>query len=102
LLDQFRNFIADRMTMDQLIALAAFGRQLRSEYEVHQVEEPDWVDVQLKSLRREIAAKNADSLEARKREINARLDGLKTPTEKKAELLKEKKKIDEQLAAVGS
>lgn len=102
MLEQFKNFIADRMTMDQLIGLAAFGRQLRAEYEAHQVEEPNWVDVQLKALRREIAAKNSDALAARKSEINARLDGLKTPAEKKADLLKEKKKIDEQLAAVGS
>lgn len=102
MLSEFRNFTADRMTMDQLVALAAFGRQLRAEYEAHQLEEPDWVDVQLKSLRREITTKNADALEARRREITARLDALKTPSEKKTELLKEKRKIDEKLQEVGS
>ena|SRR5215813_9540589 len=101
-LDQLRNFSADRLDIDELVALAAFGRTLRSEYETHQLEEPEWLDVQLKSLRREIHTRNADKLEARRREIGARLESLKTPAQKKAELLKEKQAIDKQLQAIGA
>ena len=90
------------MDLDDLVSLAAFGRQLRAEYEFHNLEEPDWLEVQIKSLRREINSRSVDKLEARSREITARLDSLKTPTEKKAELLKEKAKLEKQLEAVGA
>ena len=101
-LEQFRNFNVDGLDIDELVALSLFGRQLRTEYEAHQLEEPDWVDIQLKSLRREIHARNADRLESRRVEINARLDSLKTPGQKKAELIKEREAIDKQLKAVGA
>jgi hypothetical protein len=101
-LQQLRNFQADRMDLDELVALAAFGRQLRAEYEAHQLDEPDWVDIQIKSLRREIHSRNADRLEARRKEIGARLESLKTPTEKKAALTKELRELEKQLAEVGA
>jgi hypothetical protein len=100
MLTVFRSFQVDRMDIDELVALAAFGAQLRAEYEKHQLEEPEFVDVQLKSLKREIHARNADRLEARKREISTRLESLKTPAQKKQELLKEKAAIEKQLQAV--
>jgi phosphoenolpyruvate synthase/pyruvate phosphate dikinase len=100
MLHQFKNFNANALDIDELVFLAAFGKLLRAEYEAHQLEEPDFIDIQLKALKREIFTRNADRLESRKREINLRLESLKTPTEKKAELLKEKARIDKQLAAV--
>ena len=84
-LQSFKTFNADRMDVDELVALLAFGKTLRTEYEALQLEEPEFVDTQLKSLRREINARNADKIAARKRELTARIDSLKTPTQKKAE-----------------
>ena len=52
----------------------------------------------MKSLRAEIADRNADKIAARKSEIKARLDALKSPKEKAAELRKEL----EALTAVGA
>src|ERR1700678_404735 len=66
-LAQFKNFAADRMDIDELVALMAFGKSLRAEYDALQMEEPNFLDIQLKSLRREITARTADKLEARKR-----------------------------------
>ena len=84
--------------MDDLVAMAAFGRTLRAEYEAHQIEEPEFVGTKLKALRAEIADRNADKIAARKSEIKARLDALKSPKEKAAELRKEL----EALTAVGA
>jgi ATP-dependent Lon protease len=97
-LQSFKTFSADRMDIDELVALYTFGKSLRDEYEALQLEEPSFVDVQLKSLRREITARTADKLEARKRELTARIDSLKTPAQKKSELEKELAKLEEQLA----
>ena len=101
MLDRFTNFDAQRLTIEELVVLSAFGRQLRAEYEELDLEEPEFVDVQLKVLRREVRTRNADRLEKSLREKKARLESLKTPTQKKAELRDEIKKLEEQLAEVG-
>lgn len=101
MLNQLKTFDANRLDMDELVYLAALGRAIREEYEALGLDEPDWVDVQLKTIKREIHARNADKLEKRRREIETRLEGLKTPTQKKQELLREKAQIEKQLAEVG-
>lgn len=93
----FKNFSADRMDLDELVALSAFGKSLRAEYEALQLEEPDFVGVQINTLKREIRSRVADKLEARKRELANRIDSLKTPKEKKAELEAELQKLEKQL-----
>jgi len=89
MLSDFRNFNKDRLDMDEMVGLAAYGRLLRTEYEAQKVEEPEFVDVQLKTLRREIQAKMDDKREVRRRQIKAQLQSLKTATERRAELEKE-------------
>lgn len=101
-LQTFKTFQADRMDLDDLVSLAAFGALLRQEYEKHQLEEPEFVGVQLKALKREIFTRNAERLEARRKEIDSRLETLKTPTERKNALLREKAKLDKQLQEVGA
>lgn len=71
--------------------------QLQNHIESHQLEEPEYVDIRLKTLRREILSRNAERLEARRREIESRLDALKTTSEKKRELEAEKARIEKQL-----
>lgn len=101
MLNQFRAFDAARLQLDELVSLEAFGHGLREAYERLGIEEPAFLDTQLKSVRREIRTRNADKLSARQKEIQNRLDSLKTPLEKKKELLAEKAKLDKQLAEVG-
>jgi chromosome segregation ATPase len=85
------------MSIDEMVSLRAYARNLVSEYDTQMVETPDWIEVQLKNLDRQIAAKNADRLEARRREIKSRLENLKTTVEKRAELKKELAQLDKQL-----
>ena len=44
MLNEFKSFTAARMDLDDLVALAAFGRRLREEYEAQKVEEPEFPD----------------------------------------------------------
>ena len=88
-LQTFKSYNTSRADLDDLVATAAFGRMLRNEYESHQIDEPEFVGAKLKALRAEIADRNADKIAARKNEIKARLDALKSPKEKAAELRKE-------------
>lgn len=90
MLNQFRSFNKDRvLDLDDLIALAAFGRMLRAEYESQKVDEPEFVAQQLRTLRHEIQARVADKQEARRKEIKSQLQRLQTPVERREALQKE-------------
>jgi ATP-dependent Lon protease len=84
-----KNFNADRLDMDELVGTLADAKALRAEYDSLQVEEPEYLDGTIKAIRREITSRNADKIAARKRELTARIDSLKTPAQKKTELEKE-------------
>jgi hypothetical protein len=94
-LQTFKAYNTGRADLDDLVATAAFGRMLRNEYEAHQIDEPEFVATKLKALRAEIADRNADKIAARKAEIKARLDSLKSPKEKAAELRRELQELEE-------
>ena len=100
MLNQFRNFDADRCDVAELMELAAFGRALRAEFAAHNVEEPEFVDVQLKSLAREIRTRNADQLARTLREKKARLQALKPAEQRREELAAEIADLEKQLATV--
>jgi hypothetical protein len=103
MLNDLKNFDVNRcLDPDQLVALAAQGRILRDEYEKHQLEAPEWLDVNLKSIHREIRARNVDRIEKQLREKKARLDALKSPTQRTQEIKKEIRDLEEQLAGIGS
>lgn len=89
----FRGFTAEQLDVDELVALHAFGKQLRAEFESLGVDEPEYVDVQLKSIRREINTRNADRVELRIREVKSRLDALKSPDVRRQELEAELAKL---------
>jgi len=86
MLDTFKTFNKDRMDLDELVTLAAFGRSLREEYAAQKVDEPDFVNIQLKTINREIQDRVSDLRETRKKQIKAKLQNLKTPQERRAEL----------------
>lgn len=89
MLDQFKTFNKDRLDLDELVSIAAFGRALREEYAAQKVDEPEYVNNQLKTVNREIQDRVADQRETRKKNLKAQLQGLKTKEEKRVELEKE-------------
>jgi ATP-dependent Lon protease len=94
-LQTFKSFNTDRATdIDELVAALAFGKSLRVEFDALQIEEPEYIDTTLKAVRREIASRNSDKVAARKRELTARIDALKSPTQKKKELEEELAKLE--------
>jgi hypothetical protein len=100
MLDELRNFNEEAMDMEELVELAAFGRSFRSEFEALGAEVPDWVDIQLKSLRRVIRSRDMDRLEKMIREKEARLEALKPAEEKRKDLQEEIDRLKQKLSAV--
>lgn len=91
--DRLRNLDVERLSLDEAIELSAFAKILRVEFEAQQSEVPDYVSLALKSLGREIHARQADALEKRLRELKLRREALK-PAEKR------RQETDDEIAAL--
>lgn len=100
-IEQLKNLNAARADLDDLVAMSVFARNLVAEYEHLNLDEPEWLSAALKTVRREIKSRNADRLESQLAESRARLENLKTPTERKAELRKTIQRLEAELVEVG-
>jgi hypothetical protein len=94
MLDQFKKFNAEAADLDELVEVATFGRQFRAEHEALNVPVPEYVDDNIRVIRREIDARLSDKRAARVRELKAQRDSLKTAAERR-------EAIDKELAALG-
>ena len=95
MLSEFKTFSTARLQLEDLVALEAFGQGLRDTCARLGIDELPFIDVQLKSLRREIRSRISDKLESRKKDVQRQLDNLKTPAERKKELLTELADLNE-------
>lgn len=98
LIQLLKQFDADRNDVEDLVSLSAVARLVQNEYSVIGVEEPDWLTVRVKEIRREIKARTQDSVEKELREAQARLESLKTPEEKRAAIREKIALLTEKLA----
>ncbi len=96
MLERLKNLDVERMDADDLIALSAFAKILEAEYAAHSLEVPEWLKDRQAELKREILTRTADMRAKRIREINARLDTLKTADEKRADLKAELERLQAQ------
>ena len=99
MLDQFKAFNTEVADLDELVAMAAFGRSLRSEFEALNVSVPEFADDQLRVIKREIETRVADRRAARVRELKAQRDSLKTAAEKREAIEKELASLGELTSA---
>jgi len=89
MLETFKGFNTEVADLDELVAMAAFGRNFRAEFESLNVSVPEFVDDQLRTIKREIETRVADRRAARIRELKAQRDSLKTAAEKREAIEKE-------------
>jgi hypothetical protein len=89
MLDRFKGFNTEVADLDELVAMAAFGRSFRAEFETLNISVPEFVDDQLRGIKREIETRVADRRAARVRELKAQRDSLKTAAEKREAIEKE-------------
>ncbi len=86
MLENLKNLTLDRMDLDEAVALSAFARTLKGEYEHCGAEAPQWLDDKTRELRQEIRERLRDSVQKRLREAKSRLESLATPEEKRSKL----------------
>lgn len=94
--EQLKNFNVDRGSVEEMVALLAFGKMLEAEYESFEdfgIETPDWLTAKLKAIRREIRARHSDNINRKLADAQLRLESLKTPAEKRQAMLAEIKRL---------
>jgi hypothetical protein len=96
MLSELKNFDAKRMDIVELVAVASFGRDLLAEFEELGVESPEWIAQNLTAVHREIKSRNADRIASKLRDAKARLETLKTPSEKRTDLQAEIARLEKQ------
>ena len=94
MLNEFKNFNVEGGDLDELVALSAFGKQLRGEFESQKVAVPEYVSDNLNALAREIDSRVADRRAQRVRELKQQRASLATAQEKR-------EAIEKELAALG-
>lgn len=99
-LETLKHLDVERLDFDELIALSAFAKLLRAEYESAS-EVPEWLDDAGRSLKRDLQARQADATEKRLRELKARRETLKTPDQKRADIDKEIADLEQKKQLVG-
>ena len=98
MLQQLKNFIVDRLDVDELFALSALGKSIHKEYQERGLPTPIWLGEQMATLEREILARRRDELEKRLKDIKAQRSTLETASEKRERLDKEQAELEKQLA----
>lgn len=99
-LNSLQNLVVTRPNLDELMFLSHTAVGLRKSYDEMQVDVPEWLDNSIRELKREIHTRQQDQRDNAIRTIKARLDALKTPTEKRTELEEQLKRLT--LTATGS
>lgn len=102
LVNALKNFVTDRLDMDELFALSAFGKSLRTEYQNREMPVPSWISDQLNALDREILARRRDELEKRLKDIKAQRTTLETAAEKRERLDKEQADLEKLLSGTSA
>lgn len=93
LITQLKQLNTDRPAMDELVLLIHAAKAYRTEYDALQMEAPEWLDDSIRRLRREITARNEDVQANMIKSIDAELSKLKTPAERREELIAKRNKL---------
>jgi hypothetical protein len=99
MLELLKRFDVNRMDIEQLVELSAFGRGFEAEYRTLGLSVPEFVEIQLKSLRREIKSRVADAKESKLRQMKLNRASLRTTEEKRAELDKQIAELESEVPA---
>lgn len=99
IVQQLKSVDIDRAQIDDVIALLAVGKLLRTEYEARQYSVPEWIDDKIRMMSRYVEMHRRDALELRLKEARAQQATLLTPTEKREKLAADIAAMEAQLAA---
>ena len=96
-LERLKGLQLARMDLDEMIALATYGRAVANGYSYYEVPKPKWLDDSLQQLDAQIRSRRREILEARLQEVRTRKEAPKSREEKRADLDAEEAALAAQL-----
>jgi len=93
MIEKLKSFSSTKYSLDELLALSAFQRSVRQEYESVWIDVPDWLDQSGRAILTAIKDRVRDELERKLASAKARRASLKTADERR-------KEADEEIAAL--
>lgn len=97
MLDLLKSFSPNtRLPIEEMVALSSFATNLEAEFTRLGVEVPEWIVDSTKAVRREIKSRNQDAIASKIRAAEARLETLKTPSERRESIEAEIKRLKKQ------
>jgi hypothetical protein len=96
--EQLKQYETDHHSLDELVALEAFGRLVRQGFESRAFEAPAWLDDTLRAISSEIAVMARGALELRLREARARVAVNLSRDERKEQAQKEVERLEKLLS----
>lgn len=93
IVERLRGLDAEQLTVDEMIELRAGARSLAQEYQTQVYEVPEWLTERTALLDRELAARRADTLRKRLKELDAQELNLESAEEKRARLREERDRV---------
>ena len=91
--NELRELDIRSLEVEDLVMLSSTLKAFRGEFGALEVDTPEWVDIRIRDITRELASKKQAVRDARVREINAELKKLQTEAEKRKDLQKELAKL---------
>ena len=91
MLRELKGWDRDRTDMDNAIALLAFGKILKAEYEANQLDPPEWLLDTTRAIKREIEERRRDYKVRELKTLRAKFDAIQNKDLTAADI---KKKID--------
>lgn len=86
---QLKKFTAAQHDMEELHTLNAFAKNLVASYEEHGQDQPDWLLEATELISNEISTRAKEDLKRKLALAKGRLEGLKTPSEKRLDVERE-------------
>lgn len=98
MLRELKNLNVDTREMEELIALSAFAKSMKAEYEFREMEVPEWIGDRLTLLNSEIRTRRHDELTRALREKKIRRQQMAPREERVAQLDADIERLEKQLA----
>lgn len=97
IVEKLKGLNLDRMEFDEAVELYAHATLIEGAYKNFETEQPEWLVEALGALQKDIRDRRRDAIAHELKLTDAALNGLKTVTEKKAELLAKQERLKAQL-----
>lgn len=98
LLAEIRTVSVDGMDLHDAVVAITIVKLLKTEYEVHGLPPPDWLDARLTELQEEVKNRKRDYLQRALKSAQARQSTLKTAEEKRKDVQEEIERLQKALA----